>query len=94
MDCSPLGSSVHGILQAGILEWITISSPGDLSNPRIKPRSPALQVDSLPTELPGKLKNTGVVDYPFSRDLTDPGIKLGSPESQVDSLPAELPRKP
>ena len=28
--------------------------PGDLPNPGIKPRSPALQVDSLPTEPPGK----------------------------------------
>ena len=26
MDCSPLGSSVHGILQARILEWVAISS--------------------------------------------------------------------
>ena len=26
MECSPLGSSVHGILQARILEWVTISS--------------------------------------------------------------------
>ena len=26
MDCSPLGSSVHGILQKGILEWVAISS--------------------------------------------------------------------
>ena len=29
-------------------------SPGDLPDPGIEPRSPALQVDSLPTELPGK----------------------------------------
>ncbi|CAI9158194.1 unnamed protein product [Rangifer tarandus platyrhynchus] len=29
-------------------------SPGDLPNPGIKPRSPALQVDSLPAELSGK----------------------------------------
>ena len=36
------------------------SSPGDLSNPGLKPSSPALQVDSLPSEPPGKLKNTGV----------------------------------
>ena len=34
--------------------------PGDLSNPGIKPGSPALQVDSLPSEPPGKLKNTRV----------------------------------
>ena len=35
-------------------------SPGDLPNPGIKPRSPALQVDSLPAKPPGKPKNTGV----------------------------------
>ena len=35
-------------------------SPGDLSNPEIKSRSPALQVDFLPAEPPGKPKNTGV----------------------------------
>ena len=29
MDCSPLGSSVHGILQAKILEWVAISSSRD-----------------------------------------------------------------
>ena len=35
-------------------------SPGDLPNPGIKPRSPALQMDSLPAEPQGKPKNTGV----------------------------------
>ena len=54
MDCSPPGSSVHGILQARILEWVPFPSPGDLPNPGIKPRSPALQADSLPSEPPGK----------------------------------------
>jgi len=34
-------------------------SPGDLPNPGIEPRSPALQVDSLPAEPPGKPKNPG-----------------------------------
>ena len=38
-DCSPPGSSVHGILQARILEGVAIS-PGDLSDPGIKPASP------------------------------------------------------
>ena len=33
-------------------------SPGDLPNPGIKPRSPALQADSLPAEPQGKPKNT------------------------------------
>ena len=54
MDCSPPGSPFHGILQARILECVAICSPGDLPNPGIKPRSPALQADSLPSEPPGQ----------------------------------------
>ena len=38
----------------------SIPSPGDLPNPGIEPRSPALQGDSLPVEPQGKPKNTGV----------------------------------
>ena len=34
MDCSPPGSSVHGILQARILEWVSISFPRGSSRPR------------------------------------------------------------
>ena len=60
MDCSPPGSSVHGILQARTLEWVACPPPGDLPDPGIKPRSSALQADSLPAEPPGKPKNTGV----------------------------------
>ena len=43
-----------GILQARKLEWIANSSPGNLPNPGIEPRSPKLQADSLPAEQPGK----------------------------------------
>ena len=45
MDCSPPGSSVHGILQARILEWVAMSFSRDLPDPGIKPvslASPAL----------------------------------------------------
>ena len=44
MDCSPPGSSVHGILQAGILEGVAVLSPEDLPDPGIEPAlmSPAL----------------------------------------------------
>ena len=38
--------------------WIPFPSPGDLPDPGIKPGSPALQVDSLPTELSGKPMHT------------------------------------
>ena len=54
MDCSPPGSSVHGIFQARILECFAISTSRGFPDPRIEPGSSALQVDSLPTELPGK----------------------------------------
>ena len=54
---SIVGSSVHGILQAKILEWVAIPSPGDLPHPEIEPVSPALQADSLPSETPGKPSN-------------------------------------
>ena len=54
MDCSLPGSSLDGILQGRILEWVAISFSRDLSDPGIKPGFPALQVDSLPTELSGK----------------------------------------
>ena len=55
MDCSLPGFSVHGILQARILEWVAISFSRDLPDPGIKPRSPALQADALTSEPPGKL---------------------------------------
>ena len=50
MDCSLSGSSVPGILQARILEWVSIFFSRESSNLGIKPRSPALQVDSSSSE--------------------------------------------
>ena len=54
--CDSMDYTVHGILQARILEWVPFPSPGDLPNPGIEPRSATLQVDSLPAESPGKRK--------------------------------------
>ena len=39
MDCSPVGSCVHRIVQARILEWVAISSFRESSNPGIEPGS-------------------------------------------------------
>ena len=36
---SPPGSSVHGILQARILEWVAVPPPGDLPDPGMEPAS-------------------------------------------------------
>ena len=58
VDCSLSGSSVHGILQARILEWVAISSSRGFSQPRdqtcVSCVSPALQAGSLPLAPPGK----------------------------------------
>ena len=43
--------------------------PGDLPNPGIEPRSPVLQVDSLPSEPPGKPKNTRVGSQSFLQGI-------------------------
>ena len=50
MDCSPPGFSVHGILQARVLERLLCPPPGDLPNTGNEHRSPALQAGSLPSE--------------------------------------------
>ena len=52
VDCSPPGSSVHGVLQARMLKRV---APGDCADPGFKPKSPAFQADSLLSKLPGKL---------------------------------------
>ena len=52
--CNPMDYTVHGILQARILEWVALPSPGYFPYPGIEPRSLTLQADSLPAEPPGK----------------------------------------
>ena len=55
MDCSLPGSSVHGILQARILQGGCYSLlQGIFPTPGIKPGSRVLQADSLPTKPPGQ----------------------------------------
>ena len=54
MDYSPPDSSVHGIFQARILEWVAISFSRDLPDPGIELESPALACGFFTTELPGK----------------------------------------
>ena len=51
---NPMDYTVHGLLQARTLEWYLFPSPGDLPNPGIELGSPALQLNSLPTEISGK----------------------------------------
>ena len=58
MDCSPPGSSVHGIFLARILKWVAIPPPGNIPDPGIKPVSPVsppLAGGFFTPEPPGKL---------------------------------------
>ena len=52
--CDPMDYPVHRILRSEYWSRQLFSSSGDLPNPGIKPRSPALQVGSLPAEPQGK----------------------------------------
>ena len=80
VDGSPLGSSVHGD-SPGKNAGVGCHALPQESNPSL----PHCRPDSLPSEPPGKPKNTGVGSL---------AIEPGSPALQADSLLAELPGKP
>ena len=70
-------------------------SPGDLPNPGLKPRSPALQADSLPAEAAGE-KGDILVNkiFIFPNMLENKAITYFSPQySTLHSIPRELRRK-
>ena len=84
-SCPPpqRGSSVHGILQARVLEWSPFPSPGNLPAPGIEPVSPALQADSLPNEVSGKHLNILNVNNQLI-------LKEINPEYSLDELVLKL----
>ena len=82
VDYSPPCSSVHGILQARIPKWVvSFPSPGALPNQGIEPGSPALQVDSLLSEPPGKSQNIKV--YPIHPVLLTNAIILSLTQTRA-----------
>ena len=68
--CNPMDYTVHGILQARILEWISFPFSRGSSQPGIEPRSPVLKSDFLPVAPPGKLKERGVMKSQDSNSVT------------------------
>ena len=95
MDCSPPGSSVHGILQARILEWVAMPSPRGSSQPKDR-----TQVSCIAGRFFTIWATKEAKEYwngspiPSPGDLPDPGKEPGSPALQVNSLPTELSEKP
>ena len=67
-------------------------SSRESSQTGIKPRPPALKAGSLLSEVPGKLKNTGVGSLCLLQGIFQ--IQKLNLALQVDSLPAELPASP
>ena len=58
-----------GILQVRKLEWVAMPVPGDLPNPGIEPRYSTLQVDSSPSETPGKPIRTRVGNLSILQEI-------------------------
>ena len=54
-DCSLQDSSIHGIFQARVLEWVAISFSRGYSRPRDQTQVSRIAADALPSEPPGKL---------------------------------------
>ena len=84
--CDSVDYTVHGILQARTLEG-PFPSPVDLPNPGIEPRSPSLQVDSLPAEL-SALRGAGY----DQEDFTSQGWGRKIPGEGVAPAKAEKPK--
>ena len=70
------------------------SSPGNLPNPGIKPRSPTLRWILYQFSHKGSPRVLEQVVFPSCSGSSNPGIELGSPALQTDSLPTELSGKP
>ena len=73
---------------------LPLPSPEDIPNPGIKPRSPTLQKDSLPAELQGKPKNTGVGSLYLLQGIFPIQESNQDLLQQEESLPTELLGKP
>ena len=93
MDCSPPGSSVHGIFQARTLKPVAISFFRNLPDPGIKPTSPASPalVDGFFTiEPPGKCKTiklgANLDDIGFGNDFLDRTPKAQSMKKKEAGL--------
>ena len=92
--CDPRDYTVHGMLQAWILEWVAFPFSRVSSQPRDLTQVSHIAGGFFTVEPWGKPKNTGVGSLSLHpADLPDPGIKPASPALQVDSFPFELSGK-
>ena len=69
MDRSIPGFSVLGILQARILKWVAVPFSRGSSQPRYQTQVSCIEGDSLPSEPPGKPKNTRVSSLSLLQEI-------------------------
>ena len=80
------------ILQARMLEWVVFSfSREELLNPGMEPRSPAMPVDSLPAQPPGKSESEVAQSCPTVCDPMDPPSMEFSRQEYQSVLPFPSP---
>ena len=75
MDCSPPGSSVHGILQARMLEWVAIPSSRSAYEPKVWTQVSHIACRFFTIWVTREAKNSGA--YPFSRRSSWPKNQTG-----------------
>ena len=92
--CNPMDYTVHGILQARILEWVAVPISRGSSQ-----RRDQTQVSHIAGRFFTSWATRKAQEYcsgwpiPSPVDLPNPGIELGSSELKADSLPTELSGK-
>ena len=93
--CNPMDYTVHGILQARILEWVSLSLlQGIFPTQGLNPGLQHFKQILYKLSHKGSPRILEWVAYPFARGSSHPEIELGSLALQVDSLPTEISGKP
>ena len=86
-DCNPPASSVHGILQARVLEWVAIPFSGDHPDTGIEPTSPVLAGRFFTSEPPGSLSSRSLPSKDWGSPLLGLQRSLAPPIAWSYSLP-------
>ena len=94
MDCSLPSSSVHGILQARILEWVALVKVKLLSRVGLFATPWTAAYQAPPSMGFSRQEYWSGLPFPSPEDLPDPGIKPRSPTLQADALTSEPSGKP
>ena len=93
--CDPMDYTVHGILQARILEWEAVPFSRGSSKPRDWTHISRIEGTFFTSWVTREAQEyRSGWSIPSPADLPDPGVKPGSPALQADSLPPELSGKP